>query len=121
MMIKTLWNEIPIHYNKFNINKSIVMPNHIHGIIQIKEGQPQGGAPTVSTLSLSDIVHRFKTLTTKLYIDGVNNNDWLQYNKKLWQRNYYEHIIRNDYELNKIKEYIINNPLKWESDIENTS
>ncbi len=70
-------------------------------------------------MSLFDIVHRFKTLTTKQYTDGVHNNDWSSYNKKLWQRNYYEHIIRNEYELNKIKKYIITNPLKWELDIEN--
>ncbi|MBE0427599.1 MAG: transposase [Nitrospirae bacterium] len=79
---------------------------------QIK-GQPQGVAPTIS---LSDIVHRFKSFTTSQYRINVLHNNWPPFPGKLWQRNYYEHIIRNETELNKIREYIINNPLNWESD-----
>ena len=141
MMIKTVWHEIPAYYHKFNIRGFVVLPNHIHGIIQIMNksdhvgagpracpinewqqtngqprkriGQPQGVAPT---MSLSDIVHRFKTLTTKRYTDGVNNNDWPRFNKKLWQRNYYEHIIRGEKTYYQISEYIQTNPLKWRDD-----
>ena len=76
-------------------------------------GQPRGVAPT---MSLPDIVHRFKTLTTKRYIDGVNNNNWHPFNKKLWQRNYFEHIIRNHESYLKITEYIHANPVKWRED-----
>lgn len=65
------------------------------------------------TLSLPDVVHRFKTMTTKRYIDGVKNNGWKSFDKRLWQRNYYEHIIRNEEDLLKIREYIANNPLNW--------
>ncbi len=134
MMIKTVWHEIPVYYYEFNVHKFVVMPNHVHGIIQIISnpksvgagprarpinewqqtmGQPQGVAPT---MSLSDIVHRFKTLTTKRYTDGVNNNDWPRFNKKLWQRNYYEHIIRDEKSYYQISEYIQTNPLKWQDD-----
>jgi putative transposase len=141
MMIKTVWHEIPVYYHKFNVREFVVMPNHIHGIIQIISnpkpvgagprvcpinewqqtnrqphktiGQPQGVAPT---MSLSDIVHRFKTLTTKRYTDGVNNNYWPRFNKKLWQRNYYEHIIRDEKSYYQISEYIQTNPLKWQND-----
>jgi len=67
-------------------------------------------------MSLPDIVHRFKTLTTKRYIDGVNNNNWHPFNKKLWQRNYFEHIIRNHESYLKITEYIHANPVKWRED-----
>ena len=70
-------------------------------------------------MSLPDGVHRFKTLTTKQYVDGVKQYGWTQFPGKLWQRNYYEHIIRNDDELRRIREYIANNPLKWEFDKEN--
>jgi REP element-mobilizing transposase RayT len=70
-------------------------------------------------LSLPDIVHRFKTMTTKRYTDGVKQFGWPPYPGKLWQRNYYEHIIRNENELNRIREYIQKNPLKWEFDREN--
>ena len=83
------------------------MPNHVHGIIKIVgatpracptlQGQPQGVAPTgLSFLSLPDVVHRFKTMTTKRYTDGVKQNDRQPYPAKLWQRNYYEYIICDD-------------------------
>ncbi|MEA3328375.1 MAG: transposase, partial [Candidatus Omnitrophota bacterium] len=67
-------------------------------------------------LSLSDIIHRFKTLTTKKYIDGVKNDNWEPFNKHLWQRSFHDHIIRNDKSLNDIREYIINNPATWIDD-----
>ncbi|OGW39762.1 MAG: hypothetical protein A2Y97_03670 [Nitrospirae bacterium RBG_13_39_12] len=58
----------------------------------------------------------FKTMTTNDYIACVKNYGWPRFNGKLWQRNYYERIIRNETELNKIREYIIYNPLNWETD-----
>ena len=79
-------------------------------------GQPQGVAPT---LSLPDVVHRFKTLTTKRYADGVKQRGWPPFPGRLWQRNYYEHIIRDENELNRIRQYITNNPLRWALDREN--
>ena len=137
-MIENIWNEIPIYYNGFNPHEFIVMPNHFHGIIEIlwdkgqpvgagpracptiveNKGQPQGVAPTtaINPTTLGDIVHRFKTLTTKRYINGVKNNNWQRFDGKLWQRNYWEHIIRNENEYQDITEYIINNPLKWDID-----
>ena len=78
-------------------------------------GQPRGVAPTLA-LSLPDVVHRFKTITTKRYTDGVKNESWKPFDKRLWQRNYYEHIIRNDDEYTRIAEYIANNPKTWEGD-----
>ena len=78
-------------------------------------GQPQGVAPT-TRMSLADVVHRFKTLTTKRYTDGVKHNGWKPFPGRLWQRNYWEHIVRNEREMHRIREYIINNPAKWESD-----
>ena len=53
------------------------------------------------------------------YIRGIHEKGWKPFEKKLWQRNYYEHIIRNDTDLNSIREYIATNPLKWEFDREN--
>ena len=78
-------------------------------------GQPQGVAPT-KTMALADVVHRFKTLTTKRYTDGVKHNGWKPFPGRLWQRNYWEHVVRDDRELHRIREYIVNNPAKWESD-----
>ena len=147
-MIQSVWNEMPQFYYGIEIDVFQIMPNHIHGIIIIKNkfklfvgagpracpninsgpracpigqpqnitGQPQGVAPTGTAMSLCDVVHRFKTLTTKRYVDGVKNNHWPLFNNKLWQRNYYEHIIRNEKSLNYIQEYILNNPYNWEQD-----
>ncbi len=133
-MIATVWQEIPRYYSGIDIDNVAVMPNHLHGIITIVgagpracpgPGHPQGGAPTVSghpqggapaRLSLPDVVHRFKTLTTKRYVDGVKQNGWTPFPGKLWQRNYWEHIVRNESELHRIREYICNNPAQWEMD-----
>ncbi|NOY70253.1 MAG: transposase [Deltaproteobacteria bacterium] len=106
-MIKIVWEEISSYYPSFKVHEFVVMPNHFHGIIQIKNE---------STMSLPDIVHRFKTLTTKRYTDGVKNNNWSRFKKKLWQRNYYEHIIRNEISYHQILEYVQTNPLKWQED-----
>ena len=58
-------------------------------------------------------------MTTKRYTDGVRENGWPPFHGRLWQRNYYEHVIRNDRELDKVREYIATNPLKWALDREN--
>ena len=68
---------------------------------------------------LGRFVSWFKRMTTNEYIQNVKNNGWQPFDKKLWQRNYYEHIIRNENELNRVRGYIINNPLKWSLDLEN--
>jgi REP element-mobilizing transposase RayT len=61
----------------------------------------------------------FKTMTTNGYIQGVKNSGWPRFTGKLWQRSYYEHIVRKDDDLNRIREYIVNNPLQWGMDDEN--
>jgi REP element-mobilizing transposase RayT len=77
-------------------------------------GQPQGIAPTNKTVG--DMVGAFESITTVEYIRGVKQNGWQPFDGKLWQRNYWEHIIRNENEYNRISQYIINNPSKWEND-----
>jgi len=68
---------------------------------------------------LGDIVGAFKSITTDQYILGVKTNDWPPFVGKLWQRNYYEHIVRDDDALNRIRQYIIDNPSQWAFDREN--
>ena len=80
----------------------------------ISHGQSRGIAPT-----LPGIVQRFKTLTTKLYIDGVYQKSWQYFETRLWQHNYYEHVIRDEDDLNRVREYISANHLNWTSDAEN--
>ncbi|MDZ7778096.1 MAG: transposase [Bacteroidales bacterium] len=66
--------------------------------------------------TIGDVMDWFKTMTTNAYIRGVKNNDWMRFDGKLWQRNYHDHIIRNGDAYQKILEYIINNPAKWNGD-----
>ncbi len=71
-------------------------------------------APTVG-----DIVGAFKSITTIQYVRNGHNHGWLPFAVKLWQRNYYEHIIRNEESLNRIRQYIAENPVRWHFDCEN--
>jgi putative transposase len=128
-MVQAVWEEIPMNYAGMDIDEFVVMPNHAHGILvvstavdgqshEIRNGQARGPAPTahIAPLSLGDIVHRFKTMTTKRYADGVKQSGWQPFEGRLWQRNYWEHIIRDEMELNRIREYIRNNPGRWNED-----
>lgn len=113
--------------------------NHLEERLGAGPGQPQGIAPTGAPMeaptgartvapaeagtatpaevpTIGDIVSAFKSLTTVKYIQGVKNANWKKFNKKLWQRNYYEHIIRNENSLNTIANYIIENPKRWKED-----
>jgi REP element-mobilizing transposase RayT len=58
-------------------------------------------------------------MTTNKYIRGVKEGDWLPFRKKLWQRNYYEHVIRDEEELNRLRQYISENSANWQTDEEN--
>jgi REP element-mobilizing transposase RayT len=73
----------------------------------------------VRPYGLGDVLRRFKSLTTKRYMDGVQYQGWPPFSGPLWQRNYYEHVIRDGRSLNRIREYIAANPLQWEYDREN--
>lgn len=70
-------------------------------------------------MSLPDVVHRFKSLTVAKYRRGILQDSWPAFPGRLWQRNYYERVIRDEEELNRIREYIIDNPLHWDDDPEN--
>ncbi len=103
-MIKSVWDEMPAFYPGIGTDEFIVMPDHIHGIINIDSG----------SFSLPDIIKRYKSLTTRRYIHEVNENGWPGFFRKLWHRSYYDRIIRDHDELIRIREYIIKNPSRWE-------
>ncbi len=105
-MVRTVWDELPAHYPGVGIDAFVVMPDHIHGIVRL-EGRARGPAPTIS---LPDVVHWLKTLTTKRYVDGVTRCGWPRFPGRLWQRNYYETIVRTGTALANIRAYIRNNP-----------
>ena len=128
-MVKEVIEEIPQEYHGINVEVFGVMPNHIHILLLTSEvvagpcachknGQPQGVDPTKNRLSLPEIVHRFKSLTTHRYMVNVKEKGWSRFEKRLWQRNYHEHIIRNERDYQAIYDYILANPLNWEKDKE---
>lgn len=86
------------------------------------KGLPQGISPTESQTMINsdktvgDMLGAYQSITTVMYTRGVKNNQWQSFDKKLWQRNFYEHIIRNEQSYLKISEYIINNPANWDND-----
>lgn len=126
------WSEIPKHFPNVELGPVVFMPNHMHGIIVIKEQKRGVGAentknagtacraPTKSEFgkpipgSLSTIIGSYKSAVTKRIRKLVNDPRFL-----VWQRNYYEHIIRNEKDYERIYEYIILNPERWEEDCEN--
>ncbi len=107
-MVASMWAEIPRRFNQAHLDAYIVMPNHIHGIIVLEEG-----------LSLSSVIQTFKSVCTNGYIRGVHNQEWKKFYQALWQRSFYDHVIRNQKDLLRIQEYIVNNPLQWSMDDEN--
>ncbi|PIP37481.1 MAG: hypothetical protein CO107_06885 [Deltaproteobacteria bacterium CG_4_9_14_3_um_filter_51_14] len=120
-MVEQWWAELNNKFPHIETDEYVIMPNHFHGIIILVGAdlrvRPHSGAHAGAPLPT--IIQWFKTMTTNAYIHGVKTNGGAPFPGKLWQRNYYEHIIRNDDELNRIREYIVNNPAKWALDREN--
>jgi REP element-mobilizing transposase RayT len=73
-------------------------------------------APTMGTPALGEIVGAFKSVTTDDYIRGVREQGWPRFSQRLWQRDFYEHIVRNELELERIRDYIRRNPQMWAID-----
>jgi REP element-mobilizing transposase RayT len=133
------WLEIPKHFPNFILHEYIVMPNHVHGIIELVNDDNVVGVDNFQPLqhhnesrrnefqkmiprSIGSIVKGFKIGVTKWFrinenvSVAVGNFQTQQSQQKLWQRNYYEHIIRNEQSYQTISDYIINNPVKWKGD-----
>lgn len=126
VMKESWWKKLTGKFPIVRTDEYVVMPNHFHGIINVGAapcGRPsihnESGQPRRVTPTLADIVHWFKTMTTNQYIRGVKRGDWPPFHKKLWQRNYYEHIIRDEEELDHFRQYIGDNPANWQKDEEN--
>ncbi len=140
-MIGRWWNELKNKYANIEIDEYVVMPNHCHGIINIvgivgadpcvcpdnnpgeqmkKRTGEHAGSPLPNSSprkwTIYKMVQWFKTMTTNEYIRNVKRNHWEPFEGKLWQRNYYEQIIRDEISLRRIREYIVNNPYQWQND-----
>lgn len=123
-VVAKCWREIPVHFPIAILHEYVIMPDHLHGIIELQPGSPVGVQnlePLRATTaaenkyqhiipqSIGSIIRGFKIGVTK----------WFRYESgfsadmKVWHRNYYDHIIRNATDYARIANYIINNPAKW--------
>ena len=120
------WAEIPLHLQHIEIDEFSVMPNHIHGILIINESMV-GNAYMRShqrnafmhslqdrtKMLLSKVIQQYKASVTRKINSSESSHHFA------WQKSFYDHVIRNDRSLDNLRQYIVNNPLKWELDIEN--
>ena len=128
-IVAECWEQIPLHFPDAELDEWVVMPNHVHGIVIITDSvdtigavgvvgapplqdsppQQQQKRSTGTSRTIGSIVRGFKIGVTNWYrqqsIESV-----------IWQRNYWEHIVRNKPELDRIRHYIANNPVNWETD-----
>ncbi len=134
-MIGKWWGELERTFKSQKIDEFyMVMPNHFHGIVFISAEEPRFRPNPVPTPgnSLSPVaqgghtgpplqrmVQWFKTMTTNEYIHGVKEHGWPQFQGSLWQRSFYDQVIRDEASLNRVREYISTNPLRWDLDREN--
>jgi REP element-mobilizing transposase RayT len=114
-MVEHYWLELEHKFPDVILDEYVIVPNHIHGILYIH--------PTSTfepgRISLGDVMRWFKTQTTNSYIRGVKQSAWPKFDRHFWQPQYWDHIVRNDVDLDRIREYIVNNPVAWEQDPDN--
>jgi putative transposase len=133
-VVQKCWIEIPLHYPNVELHQYVIMPNHFHGIIQITDNfsniKKNVGAKNLSpvcinndlNMSANNFSHlRGTSKTVGSIVRGfkIGVTKWIRANTsidKLWQRNYYEHIIRDYKSYLAIVDYIIHNPVSWEKD-----
>ena len=119
-IVRSCWGHLPRHYPHVVLDAFVLMPNHVHGIIVLTDPDFVGAglkpAPTLAgrRCSVPETVRAFKAFSSRRI------NEWRGTpGKSAWQRGYYEHIVRNEEDLNEIRKYITENPLSWELDREN--
>jgi REP element-mobilizing transposase RayT len=143
-IVERCWRDLPNHYPHIDLDEYVVMPNHFHGIVWIRGDRRAGSKPAPTAdgrahpLSkirgdgraglkpaptadgrphpLSEIVRAFKTFSARR-INQMRSTPGVP----VWQRNYYERVVRNERELNASREYIHTNPIRWHLDKENPS
>jgi len=126
------WRAVPFHFDNVTLDASVVMPNHIHGILAIRTGEAFGTSPepkeqillpNASPLrtaprgtapgSVAAIIQNYKSISARR-INRWRGTPTLP----VWQRNFYEHVVRDEEDLGRIREYILANPAAWEQGAE---
>jgi REP element-mobilizing transposase RayT len=108
------WLKIPDHFSNVVLDAFVIMPNHLHGILVITEGEGGAGRALPERLgsqsgSIPAIVQNFKSITSRKI-----NKQLETPGPTIWHRNYYEHVIRDEEDFDRIVVYIRENPRKWE-------
>ena len=107
-MIQEIFEEVLSKYQQMQCVRSVVMPNHIHALIMID------GRGNASDSTISEFVRAFKSKSTVAYIRMVKDGRAISFEGKMWQRSYYDHIIRNEQDFREVWKYIEENPLRWQ-------
>jgi REP element-mobilizing transposase RayT len=113
LMVQHWWLALPEQFPGVTIGSWVLMPDHLHGIIECgRTGDERAGRPP----ALGRMVRWFKAATTNAYIRSVRRSGWPPFNRRLWQRNYFEHVVRDGDERARIAAYIADNPSRWRRD-----
>jgi putative transposase len=113
--VRSAWLGLPARFPRVVLDEFVVMPNHLHGIIILAPTAASKGAAS-GTPTLGQIIRAFKSLA------AIEANRILgSSGRPFWQRNYYEHVIRDENELNTIRQYTRDNPVNWLEDPDNPS
>ena len=112
-IINDQWHKIPDQFENIDIDEFVIMPNHIHGIIIVNKKSEASPDTTIS-----NIIGSFKSKSSIEYLKYIKQNN-KNISGKIWQRSFYDHIIRNEESLKSIREYIRYNPSTWDKDENN--
>jgi REP element-mobilizing transposase RayT len=120
-IVENCWADLVNHYSHLTLDEFVVMPNHVHGVMWLRDAGRAGLKPAPTNhvrpqRGLSEIVRALKTFSAKR-INELRGTPGVP----VWQRNYYERVIRNEREVNAIRDYIGANPLNWQLDRENVT
>jgi REP element-mobilizing transposase RayT len=107
-LVESVWQGIARKYPGAESNDFIVMPDHFHGIVWL------GTDPeVVANITLGSVVRWFKSISTARYADGVKTRNWRRFDGQLWQRGYYDEILRNGAAVESRVKYMESNPWRW--------
>ncbi len=123
-MAAACWRDLPRHFEFVTLDTWVVMPNHLHAILNIVEAKHSQKAGNPSPLpprgtqpgSLGALIQNYKAITTRKIRQSCRAPDIFRF---AWQRNYFEHVIRDNPDLGRIRRYIAANPVQWALDTEN--
>ena len=100
-MVARVWFQIPVHYASIEHDSLRVMPDHVHGILRFTGENKR---------RLGEVVRGWKVLTTNRYAAGVREHGWPRFQRRLWQRDFFDRVIRSESELIHLREYMRQNP-----------